>query len=469
MALAVKKFFHTIPQLPYRFVADFVVDGAMLNNMRFAVRSVKYTEAEGNTSDAATYYGNGYYTIPIWDISSRALSITFEETDDMNVTKFLDGIAEASYNASPLMIAVIVREYDNMFLNPMKGRCFWCFLQDYDEPAFSRTGGPSVVSITANFVVRAVSENFAVDDDVLDARISVIKNALNDHNYHDDAATGFWYEDFHGVASKLKENTVFSVDLSAFDAGLEPAVSNAEKIQSKVARYSRDKDGKPVYSVWNAFRYNAQHKNDNGAKKLVNLMNNEDSWIHMAFKRELTVGQQKKILKEKYGLNDNDFKNADTLMTAMQAAEDRNRKNGGAEGEVWDSVYGCSGAVGWAALMTTQKEDYVMPQDMKTKSGTATGDFMIVVETEHPELFEKVISGVFKTEAEAEAFIAQNSKAGNFVAIGAKDAEGKAKGHRVVRLSNGGYMSDHAQGQNNAVPNNYKTDFSVLITRLKQN
>ena len=132
MGLAVKRFFQTIPQLPFRFVTDFVKAGEEQSSLRFTVRSVKYNEADGNTSDAAVYYGNGYYTIPLWDISSRSLSITFEETDNMKVTKFLDSIAEVSYNASPLMIAVIVREYDNMFLNPMKGRCYWCFLQDYD-------------------------------------------------------------------------------------------------------------------------------------------------------------------------------------------------------------------------------------------------------------------------------------------------------------------------------------------------
>ena len=63
---------------------------------------------------------------------------------------------------------------------------------------------------------------------------------------------------------------------------------------------------------------------------------------------------------------------------------------------------------------------------------------------------------------------AQNTKAGDIVGIGAKDAMGNAKGHRAVRRSNGGYMSDHAQGQNDAVPNSYKSDFTVSITRLKR-
>lgn len=212
MGLAIKRFFQTIPQLPYRFVTDFVKAGEVQSSLRFAVRSVKYSEAEGNIEDGAVYYGNGYYTIPLWDISSRSLSITFEETDNMKVTKFLDSIAEKSYNASPLMIAVIVREYDNMLLNPMKGRCYWCFLQDYDEPSFARTGGPSVVSITANFVVRAISENYAVDDDELNARIEKIAVALDTQNYHDTEATGFWYDEFKQKAKDTVTNTTVKID-----------------------------------------------------------------------------------------------------------------------------------------------------------------------------------------------------------------------------------------------------------------
>lgn len=218
MALAVKKFFHTIPQLPYRFVADFVVDGAMLNNMRFAVRSVKYTEAEGNTSDAATYYGNGYYTIPIWDISSRALSVSFEETDDMQVTTLLDAIATLSYNRTPVMIAIILREYDNMFMKVLRGRCFWVHLQDYDEPAFSRTGGPSVVSINANFVVKAVSNNFNVDDATLLNRLGQMKKALNTFNNQKDDTKGGWYDKLKKTAKEIEEDKTFNVDLSSFAA-----------------------------------------------------------------------------------------------------------------------------------------------------------------------------------------------------------------------------------------------------------
>lgn len=255
MALAVKKFFHTIPQLPYRFVADFVVDGAMADNMRFAVRSVKYQEAEGNTSDGAVYYGNGYYTIPIWDISARSLSISFEETDDMKVTQMLDGIASKSFNRTPIMFAVVVREYDNMFLRVLRGRCFWVHLQDYDEPAMSRTGGPSVVSINANFVVRAVSNDFKIDDITLAKRIGDMNKALKTFNTQKDTAKNSWSKELQKTRDATKENTTFEVDLKQFAAKSDTryrddtngykGTQNALQFMEKAAHGMKE-DGKQV-------------------------------------------------------------------------------------------------------------------------------------------------------------------------------------------------------------------------------
>lgn len=183
MGLAVKKFFHTLPQLPFRFVVDFAKgDGKLPDKLKYAVRSVKFTDAEGNTSEGAIYYGNGSFTIPVWDITARSLSITFEETDDMFVTKFADDIAALSFNSTPLRLAVVVREYDNMMYKVLKGRCYWVELLDYDEPQFARTGGPSVVSITMNFIVKAISEDYAVSDDELKRILNKTNMQLSQFN-----------------------------------------------------------------------------------------------------------------------------------------------------------------------------------------------------------------------------------------------------------------------------------------------
>jgi hypothetical protein len=220
MGLAVKKFFHTLPQLPFRFVVDFAKgDGNLPEKLKYAVRSVKFTDAEGNTSEGAIYYGNGSFTIPVWDITARSLSITFEETDDMFVTKFADDIAALSFNSTPLRLAVIVREYDNMMYKILKGRCYWVELLDYDEPQFARTGGPSVVSITMNFIVKAISEDFAVDDEQLKAKLSKVKNSLvgaNTVRQDDYSATG---RQLLAVADKTRVEKTFDIDYTVPDIG----------------------------------------------------------------------------------------------------------------------------------------------------------------------------------------------------------------------------------------------------------
>lgn len=312
MALAVKKFFHTIPQLPYRFVADFVVDGAMADNMRFAVRSVKYQEAEGNTSDGAVYYGNGYFTIPIWDISARSLSISFEETDDMKVTKMLDGIAAKSFNRTPIMFAVVVREYDNMFLRVLRGRCFWVHLQDYDEPAMSRTGGPSVVSINANFVVRAVSNNFNVDDVTLAKRIGDMNKALKTFNTQTDTAKNSWSKELQKTRDATKENTTFEVDLKQFAAKSDTryrddtngykGTQNALHFMEK-AQHGMKEDGKEVALLAVVAANNASGTR---GKNMGDTTLTDDE---AAFARKLNKGLQStkggRVLTEVYNENKN--------------------------------------------------------------------------------------------------------------------------------------------------------------------
>lgn len=314
MALAVKKFFHTIPQLPYRFVADFVMDGAMLNNMRFAVRSVKYTEAEGNTSDAVTYYGNGYYTIPIWDISSRALSITFEETDDMQVTALLDAIATLSYNKTPAMIAIVLREYDNMFMKVLSGRCFWVYLQDYDEPAFSRTGGPSVVSINANFIVRAVSNDFNVDDATLVNKLSQIGKTLNTFNNQKDETKSVWYNELKKTAKETKEDTTFNVDLSAFavkddgatryrdDTNGYKGTQNALQFMEK-AQHGMKEDGKEVALLAVVAANNAS--GTRGKNMGDTTLTNDEAAFARKLNKSLQSTKGGRVLTEVYNENKN--------------------------------------------------------------------------------------------------------------------------------------------------------------------
>lgn len=155
MALAVRKFFEFRPHLPFRFEVEFFTGLPMLTaQLKYAVQSVKISGTECDIGMAASYFGDGYTTIPIFNVASRTLTITFEETDQMKVLSMVDAIVDSQRNGSPWVLGVRVTEYDTRFRTIVSDRYYKCIMKDYDEPAFSRTGGPGIVtsSITLNIM-----------------------------------------------------------------------------------------------------------------------------------------------------------------------------------------------------------------------------------------------------------------------------------------------------------------------------
>lgn len=154
MGLNVPKFFDFAPHLPFRFEAEIFLGSKKLDAsaLKFAVQSVKISGAECDTAAAATYYGDGYKTIPVWN-TSRTMTIDFEETDDMQVTRMFDEITNSQRNGTPWIVGVHLREFDTKFKRTVSDRFFKCTMQSFDEPAFSRTGRPGPVTVSATFII----------------------------------------------------------------------------------------------------------------------------------------------------------------------------------------------------------------------------------------------------------------------------------------------------------------------------
>lgn len=464
--VSVKKFFEFRPHLPFRFEVEiFTANDSLTATLKYAVQSVKITGVDCDTSKAATFFGNGYKTIPIFNVATRQITIAFEETDEMRITRFIDELVNAQRWGLPNVVGIRVSEFNTNFNRRVSDRYFKCVLSTYDEPAFSRTGGPGIVSISVTFNIMSEvpwSQHVADNHDVgkmkvqaEDSGITEILDAVIEQTNTQRTIIGddSWIKEFRDAleAGRDKEH--------AENPSNEPGgVVGGAEIPAKKPKQAKDSEGKGVASAWNAFRYNAQHKNDKGAQKLRNLMNNENSWINMAFKQEKSIGEQKKVLKQTLGLTDSDFADPATLMEAMQRAE----KKAGGNGTVWGSVYACSAATGWAYMMTTQDDNYVMPQDMMTKGGKATGDYMAVIETTHPELFETAVSKTFTSQAEAEKWITENAGRNANVSMATK-----GRGHRAVAQGGGIVSSDHQQGKNDAIPNCYGNNVSVTIRKFK--
>lgn len=154
---SVPKFFKDFqPHLPFRFVAQFFTGGDTAQyaaGLQFAISSLKFGSIDCDTSTGAFYFGNGYHTIPIYDTSSRTIDITFEETDDMQVIKLLDAIAEKQRFGLPYVVGIGITEFEEHMSKEVHQRLYVCVLSSYDEPSFSRSGGVSLVTVNATFNV----------------------------------------------------------------------------------------------------------------------------------------------------------------------------------------------------------------------------------------------------------------------------------------------------------------------------
>lgn len=155
MSLSVKKFLNMRPQLPFRFSVDITDDLTTWNNdyLNVSVKSVKVNLGESDLTEGAIYYGDGYFTVPIFNPAERSLEISFTESDDMSILKFFDSITAEQFHKTPKELFVRVTEYDETFTYELSKILYTCFLKEYSEPAFNRTGGVNIATIDATFVV----------------------------------------------------------------------------------------------------------------------------------------------------------------------------------------------------------------------------------------------------------------------------------------------------------------------------
>lgn len=173
------------PKLPFRFHTQFFTG---LNNisddlLSYCVTSINLPKIEGQAGEGSLYLGDTIFTIPVWNIASRKLEITFEETDNMLVSQFIDVLNQNSYGQTPYNITVVITEFEEHMRNG-NARAFICHLTSYEEPAFKRDGGVAQVTLTASFIVDTVVDNW-------DGQIVTGKNALknNGEKYNQELDT----------------------------------------------------------------------------------------------------------------------------------------------------------------------------------------------------------------------------------------------------------------------------------------
>lgn len=177
--LSINKFWELRPKLPFRFVAKFEtgLPGVDDDKLTYCVTSINLPKMEGQASEGSMYLGNTIFTIPVWNIASRKLEITFEETDTMEITQFVDKLNKESYGKVPWRITVIVTEFEehNRY-DKSKSTAYICHLTSYDEPQFKRDGSAGQVTMNASFVVDSIVQNWNESMGVITGQRNVAVN-----------------------------------------------------------------------------------------------------------------------------------------------------------------------------------------------------------------------------------------------------------------------------------------------------
>ena len=170
--LSINSFWNMRPKMPFRFKVDFYT-GLELNdtNLTYCVTNVTLPKIEGQASEGSLYLGNTIFTVPVWNVSSRKLDISFEETDTMLVSQFIDALLEF-YGRKPWYITIVVNEYEEHIRDEKTPKyepgdkyatAYVCHLTSYDEPQFKRDGAAKQVTINASFIVDSVIDNWTED------------------------------------------------------------------------------------------------------------------------------------------------------------------------------------------------------------------------------------------------------------------------------------------------------------------
>ena len=155
--------------MPFRFKVDFYT-GLDINdtNLTYCVTNVTLPKIEGQASEGSLYLGNTIFTVPVWNVSSRKLDISFEETDTMLVSQFLDKLLQY-YGRSPWYITIVINEYEEHIRDEKTPKyepgdkyatAYVCHLTSYDEPQFKRDGAAQQVTMNASFIVDSVIEDW---------------------------------------------------------------------------------------------------------------------------------------------------------------------------------------------------------------------------------------------------------------------------------------------------------------------
>lgn len=169
------------PHITYRFNCDIWPYNYLDNNREsdggyerrtFTIKKITQPTFKLDT-EAKKYYGNTQFVIPVFKFGDTEMSITFEETDNMEVFKFLcNCYGQIAYMRSAVsnLINIEVTQFDETMHNVVDRKHYIATLKSFENPSFNNNGYGSPVEISADFYVLYVYDeplsNEKIDDKI---------------------------------------------------------------------------------------------------------------------------------------------------------------------------------------------------------------------------------------------------------------------------------------------------------------
>lgn len=157
MALNVVNFYNLKPKLPFKFKTQWFTGllGQADEILSYSVTSITLPKYDGDNNSGLSHFGDKIISMPVFTPGTRKLEITFEETDTMLISRFIEKLLYKGYSKKPWYITIVITEYDfTMHKEFPKG--YICHLLSYDEPAFKRDGQAQSITMNLTFLVDCV-------------------------------------------------------------------------------------------------------------------------------------------------------------------------------------------------------------------------------------------------------------------------------------------------------------------------
>jgi len=274
------------PHVTYRFQCEIWPYGRNrfeTDYLTFAVKKISQPVFKLDTANRQ-HFGNTQYLVPVFKFGETEMTITFEETDNMDVYKFIvSQLGPEAFNnpgKNPLL-NIEITQFDESMRNIVDNKVYVGFLKAYDTPSFNNNDYGHPVDLTATFYIEYVYEE--------EQEISEFK-----------------------VSEGKRERVV-----SYSEKNFKKEIDAAEKWEFEHAT--------PTERAWFAQNDKANAKREQISKKIEEIDNANNELVYSGFKKSIDLNREEYINEARKAWVNEYTDNSSDLYVKREAHEEFDR------------------------------------------------------------------------------------------------------------------------------------------------